>query len=581
MAKGESKHTFAPPIDNADAALEQYLGLIRAFPLVSIRDDAHLDAAVAMIDDILDRPARSSAEEAYLGALTDLVETYENAHVKIPPTRGVDALRFLMAANDLSRKDLVQVFGSPSIVSEVLSGKRRLALSHITRLSRRFGLPADVFVDDTPSERDVRVPVVKEEPVVDKHEEIEHVHPQKDVVEEQRRLPTTPREDRGTVEPLPVRSEATEAEVSDAFAKRNINVPVTEQGNDRALTTRDAACLAEVHPSTIRRWARTGQLRMATGATARAPRYRREDVLACKARSATTNTGSPYEQLTRRICENILAQKNVHTLDLCRNKIVRSPATSHQIDVYWRFKVDGHERVVLVQCKDWQGSVPKVEILAFAMIVELLGGDTKGIFVSRSGYQSGAIEVAAYCGIELYTLAEPKTDKDWEGLIRAITITTQPIVQVPSNVEIDWDRAWITAEKECQGLGAQETFQAEIGDGTGDVVLYDEAGTAVGTVRRAVEHHLRTIAAHAPSRHEYIAFEIPTYAHNSADPRMPRMKMSGITYDVTLIEAQGNTVRLKADDIVAAVLRNALPGATESALTDTVLGIDKDDRPLV
>jgi hypothetical protein len=112
-------------------------------------------------------------------------------------------------------------------------------------------------------------------------------------------------------------------------------------------------------------------------------------------------------------------------------------------------------------------------------------------------------------------------------------------------------------------------------------VLYDEAGTAVGTVRRAVEHHLRTIAAHAPSRHEYIAFEIPTYAHNSADPRMPRMKMSGITYDVTLIEAQGNTVRLKADDIVAAVLRNALPGATESALTDTVLGIDKDDRPLV
>jgi hypothetical protein len=59
------------------------------------------------------------------------------------------------------------------------------------------------------------------------------------------------------------------------------------------------------------------------------------------------------------------------------------------------------------------------------------------------------------------------------------------------------------------------------------------------------------------------------------------MKMSGITYDVTLIEAQGNTVRLKADDIVAAVLRNALPGATESALTDTVLGIDKDDRPLV
>jgi len=125
---------------------EQYLALIRVFPLVSIRDDTHLAAALAVLDDLLDRSRRSSGEEEYLRALTDLVETYERAHVVIPPTSGVEALRFLMAEHGLTHAELAPLFGSPSIVSEVLAGKRRLALTHIARLAERFGVPADGFL---------------------------------------------------------------------------------------------------------------------------------------------------------------------------------------------------------------------------------------------------------------------------------------------------------------------------------------------------------------------------------------------------------------------------------------------------
>lgn len=128
------------------ATEEQYLALIRAFPLVSIRNEAHLDEALAVIDRLLDIPMRSEAEEEYLMALTDLVEVYENGHVDMPSVSGIDALRYLMEENSLTQADLVPDFGTRSIVSEVLSGKRRLALSHITRLAERFGLPADVFL---------------------------------------------------------------------------------------------------------------------------------------------------------------------------------------------------------------------------------------------------------------------------------------------------------------------------------------------------------------------------------------------------------------------------------------------------
>lgn len=128
------------------ATEEAYLALIHAFPLISIRDEAHLAEAISVIDGLLAQPQRFTAEELYLGALTDLVETYENAHVVIPPTSGVDALRYLMTENGLTQSDLVHLFGSPSVISEVLSGKRRLALDHIKRLATHFGLPADVFI---------------------------------------------------------------------------------------------------------------------------------------------------------------------------------------------------------------------------------------------------------------------------------------------------------------------------------------------------------------------------------------------------------------------------------------------------
>lgn len=128
------------------ATVEEYLALVRAFPLVSIRSDAHLEEALTVIDRLLDIPERSPAEEEYLQALTDLVEAYENAQVVIPPVRGVDALRYLIEENGLAQADLAPLFGARSIVSEVLAGKRRLALSHITRLTERFGLPADVFI---------------------------------------------------------------------------------------------------------------------------------------------------------------------------------------------------------------------------------------------------------------------------------------------------------------------------------------------------------------------------------------------------------------------------------------------------
>ena len=91
-----------------------------------------------------DSPTRD--EERYAELLLALVEAYEEEHYEIADASPVQVLRALMEANNLRQKDLAPLFGSESIVSEVLGGKRELSKGHIERLSKRFGIsPAALF----------------------------------------------------------------------------------------------------------------------------------------------------------------------------------------------------------------------------------------------------------------------------------------------------------------------------------------------------------------------------------------------------------------------------------------------------
>src|SRR5260370_28388489 len=58
-----------------------------------------------------------------------------------------------MDANNLRQKDLVPIFGSESIVSEVLHRKRDLNRAHIEKLSKRFHVSPAVFFSRTTYER--------------------------------------------------------------------------------------------------------------------------------------------------------------------------------------------------------------------------------------------------------------------------------------------------------------------------------------------------------------------------------------------------------------------------------------------
>ena len=89
----------------------------------------------------------SAAERRMAELLTLLIEDFEEKHYALKAAGPLAVLNELMQANNLKQKDLLDVFGTPSIVSEVLHGKRKLTTEHIRRLSRRFHVSPEVFFE--------------------------------------------------------------------------------------------------------------------------------------------------------------------------------------------------------------------------------------------------------------------------------------------------------------------------------------------------------------------------------------------------------------------------------------------------
>lgn len=100
---------------------------------------------IAKLEELTSLENVTPAQEKLIKLLTVLVEEYESKYCPVPDAGPLDIIRHLMEQHSLRQKDLVDVFGTESIVSDVLNGKRDLTKDHIMRLSARFHVSPAVF----------------------------------------------------------------------------------------------------------------------------------------------------------------------------------------------------------------------------------------------------------------------------------------------------------------------------------------------------------------------------------------------------------------------------------------------------
>lgn len=96
-------------------------------------------------------PSPFSCEADELEVLAELIEAYEKKHYDLGSPTPAELIAFVMEQRGLTKGEMAAYLGSPSRVSEVLSGKRALTLPMIRNLHVQLGLPLEPLVMGTAS----------------------------------------------------------------------------------------------------------------------------------------------------------------------------------------------------------------------------------------------------------------------------------------------------------------------------------------------------------------------------------------------------------------------------------------------
>ncbi len=131
---------------NTRAVVDYSALLSKAQPRV-IQTEEMNEHFTGILEDLDERWSNLTVAEKDLhGLLTLLIEDFENRTYELHAATPVQIVVDLMEANRLKQKDLVGVFETASVVSEVLSGKRELTKDHIKRLSEKFHVSPALFL---------------------------------------------------------------------------------------------------------------------------------------------------------------------------------------------------------------------------------------------------------------------------------------------------------------------------------------------------------------------------------------------------------------------------------------------------
>jgi HTH-type transcriptional regulator/antitoxin HigA len=78
--------------------------------------------------------------------LATLIDAYEAEHYPMDPPDPIEAIKFRMEQQGLTRRDLEEIIGTRTRIAEVLNRKRGLSIGMIRRLHERLGISAEVLI---------------------------------------------------------------------------------------------------------------------------------------------------------------------------------------------------------------------------------------------------------------------------------------------------------------------------------------------------------------------------------------------------------------------------------------------------
>lgn len=130
---------------------DDYMKLIRAFPLRAIQSTAEYEEAGKVLNRLLGRPdgKLTAGERDYLDALVLLVEDYDRKNSRFVPSdrTPLEVLKYLAEEAEMGPTALGKVLGTThAMASLMLHGKRGISAESARILANYFKVNAGLFV---------------------------------------------------------------------------------------------------------------------------------------------------------------------------------------------------------------------------------------------------------------------------------------------------------------------------------------------------------------------------------------------------------------------------------------------------
>jgi HTH-type transcriptional regulator/antitoxin HigA len=126
---------------------DYYKKLLSQYQPKIIRTEAENEEALALVEALMHKSARSPEEDELYELLITLIEQFEQNHYAPGQSSTPHSLlSFLMEQRGIKQADLVGVIGSKGVVSEVVNGKREISKAQAKALGEFFQVESGLFI---------------------------------------------------------------------------------------------------------------------------------------------------------------------------------------------------------------------------------------------------------------------------------------------------------------------------------------------------------------------------------------------------------------------------------------------------
>lgn len=178
----------------------------------------------------------------------------------------------------------------------------------------------------------------------------------------------------------------------------------------------------------------------------------------------SVNKNTEYEQFVRSIIEAVLRAQGLETVNVQHDVHVQGISRSHQIDVYWEYRLGGVLHRVIINCKRYADTVEVTDVLTLSGVLADMPG-ARGLIVTTVGFQKGAVDYAKTHQIGL-KIVRPPQESDWDGRLYKIKLRLN--IGVPEllscNVQLnqDWIKANVGDPASVAGSGLHDAHSTTV-----------------------------------------------------------------------------------------------------------------------